>query len=40
VLGSFALIDAVSTKRVARGTEGDGFSGYLQLAATATSTGE
>src|SRR4051812_29248656 len=32
--------DAVSGKRMARGTEGDGSSGYLQLAATASSTGE
>src|SRR3954463_9823993 len=37
--GFVRALDAVSGKRVARGTEGDGSSGYLQLAATASSTG-
>jgi len=36
--GFVRALDAVSGKRVARGTEGDGSSGYLQLAATASST--
>src|SRR3954469_116444 len=38
--GFVRALDAVSGKRVERGREGDGSSGYLQLAATASSTGE